>query len=229
MAENVPESLEVQPAVLSFLLAPGYHIHSLLVVFSEGRVHGFCPLSRESLYITVLYVIAIDSQKAGWSFSLRSLMSKFSSEVARNGSLASRGRVHPLIAQILCSQWQSHQWCRWQTPWAHSISMLCHSVQTNLSFRKMARALFCTKRKKTHECHLLSFVFSWLMLEFLFLTCTCKPILPRYKLFWFFTTITSCSSCLDCWRSSMILMSILWEAAFPWVSFYTLQGYLYTF
>jgi len=23
-------------------------------------------------------------------------------------------------------------------------------------------------------------------------------------------------------------MSILWEAAFPWVSFYTLQGYLYT-
>lgn len=83
------------------------------------------------------------------------------------------------------------------------------------------------KKKKTHECHLLSFVFSWLM-EFLFLTCTCKPILPRYKLFWFFTTITSCSSCLDCWRSSMILMSVLWEAAFPWVSFYILQGYLYT-
>jgi hypothetical protein len=23
-------------------------------------------------------------------------------------------------------------------------------------------------------------------------------------------------------------MSILWEAAFPWVSFYILQGYLYT-
>lgn len=100
----------------------------------------------------------------------------------------------------------------------------------SLSFRKIARAFFAQrKRTKTHECHLLSFVFSWLMLEFLFLTCTCKPILPRYKLFWFFTTITSCSSCLDCWRSSMILMSILWEAAFPWVSFYTLQGYLYTF
>lgn len=26
----------------------------------------------------------------------------------------------------------------------------------------------------------------------------------------------------------LILMSILWEAAFPGVSYYTLQGYLYT-
>lgn len=45
--------------------------------------------------------------------------------------------------------------------------------------------------------------------------------------FWSFTTITSRLSCLDCWRSSVILMSILWGAAFPWVSYYTLQGYLY--
>lgn len=132
MVENVPESLEIQPAVLSSLLAPVYHIHSLLVVVSEGRVHVFCPFTRQSLYITVLYIIAVGSQKAGWSFSLSSLMSEVSSKVARNGSPASRGHVHPLITQILCSQC-SHQWCRWQTPWAHSISSLCHSVQTNLS------------------------------------------------------------------------------------------------
>lgn len=46
MVENVPESLEVQAAVLFFLLAPVYHTHFLLlVVFSEGRVHLLCPLS----------------------------------------------------------------------------------------------------------------------------------------------------------------------------------------
>lgn len=84
--------------------APVYHIHSLLVVVSEGRVHVFCPLTRQSLYITVLYIIAVGSQKAGWSFSLSSLMSEVSSKVARNGSPASRGHVHPLITQILCSQ-----------------------------------------------------------------------------------------------------------------------------
>lgn len=104
MVENVPESLEIQPAVLSSLLAPVYHIHSLLVVVSEGRLHVFCPLTRQSLYITVLYIIAVGSQKAGWSFSLSSLMSEVSSKVARNGSPASRGHVHPLITQILCSQ-----------------------------------------------------------------------------------------------------------------------------
>lgn len=45
--------------------------------------------------------------------------------------------------------------------------------------------------------------------------------------FWSFTTITSCLSCLDCWRPSVILVSLFWGAAFPWVSYYTLQGYLY--
>lgn len=200
MVENVPESLEIQPAVLSSLLAPVYRIHSLLVVVSEGRVHVFFPLTRQSLYITVLYIIAVDSQKAGWSFSLSSLMSEVSSKVARNGSPASRGHVHPLITQILCSLWQSHQWC----PLANTLGtqhfhVVSQCINQSLSFRKIARAFFAQrKRKKTHECHLLSFVFSWLMLEFLSLTCTCKPILPRYKLFWFFTTITSCSSCLDC-------------------------------
>lgn len=200
MVENIPESLEIQPAVLSSLLAPVYHIHSLLVVVSEGRVHVFCPLTRQSLYITVLYIIAVGSQKAGWSFSLSSVMSEVSSKVARNGSPASRGHVHPLYHPDSLLTMQSHQWCRWQTPWAHSISSLCHSVQTSLSrLEKLQEHFFAQrKRKKTHECHLLSFVFSWLMLEFLFLTCTCKPILPRYKLFWFFTIITSCSSCLDC-------------------------------
>lgn len=113
-------------------------------------------------------------------------------------------------------------------PWTHSISMPVIVYKQSSHLWKL-KEHFCTEQKeKDHECHLLYFVFSWPMLEFLFLTCTCKPISPRYKLFWLFTTITSCSSCLDCWRCSMFLMSILWEAAFPWVSFYTLQGYLYT-
>lgn len=47
MVENIPENLEVQPTVFSFLLAPVYHTHSLLlVVVSEERVHVPCPLSR---------------------------------------------------------------------------------------------------------------------------------------------------------------------------------------
>lgn len=69
MVANVPESLEVQPAVLSFLLAPVYHIHCVLVVFSEGGVHVFASLiSQQSLHILVLYIIAVDSQKAGGAF-----------------------------------------------------------------------------------------------------------------------------------------------------------------
>lgn len=155
-------------------------------------------------------------------------MSKFSSKVASDGSLARTSYVPPLLAQTLCSWWCS----QWEVPVApsqHPGHTAFHVVSQWQSshLEKLKEHFAQRKKKKNHECHLLSFVFSWLM-EFLFLTCTCKPILPRYKLFWFFTTITSCSSRLDCWRSSMILMSILWEAAFPWVSFYILQGYLYT-
>lgn len=71
MVENVPESLEVQPAVLSFLLPPVYHTHYLLVIFSEERVL-LCPLSWQFLYIIVLCIIAIDSQKSKWSLMVNS-------------------------------------------------------------------------------------------------------------------------------------------------------------
>lgn len=131
-----------------------------------------------------------------------SLMSEFNSKVATNGSPARRGYVHPPIAWILCSQWWSSQ---------REVPLVPHSTLGTQCFvcrvivykqsshlEKVKEHFAQRKRKKTHECHLLSFVFSWLMLEFLFLTCTCKPILPRYELFWFFTMITSCSSCLDC-------------------------------
>lgn len=46
IVENIPESLEVQPTVLSFFLVPFHHTHSLLlVVVSEGRVRVHCPIS----------------------------------------------------------------------------------------------------------------------------------------------------------------------------------------
>lgn len=46
MVNNILESLEVQPTVLFFLLAPVHRTHSLLLaVFSEGRVHVHYPLS----------------------------------------------------------------------------------------------------------------------------------------------------------------------------------------
>lgn len=46
-------------------------------------------------------MIAVDSQKSGWSFSLNGLMSEFSSEVSTDDSPARRGTVHPRTAQIL--------------------------------------------------------------------------------------------------------------------------------
>lgn len=121
---------------------------------------------------------------------------------------------------LLMPRFSAHNGNQWEVPLVPSGTLGTQHFHVKsqcrnslLSFRKV-KEHFCTE-KKEKDPWMSSFVFSWLMLEFLFLTYTCKPVLPRYKLFWFFTTITSCYSCLDCWRSSMILMSILWEAAFP--------------
>lgn len=107
----------------------------------------------------------------------------------------------------------------------------CRVKCTNnpLSFRKSERASLHREKEKRPVNVIFYLLFSvgwcWNFCSWhAFVNQSCQDT----SCFGVFTTVTSCPSCLDCWRSSMILMSILWEAAFPWVSFYTLQGYLYT-
>lgn len=104
----------------------------------------------------------------------------------------------------------------------------CPSTNRPPAFRKIESIFAQRKREKTHECHLLSFVFSWLMLEFLLLTCMSKN-LSKIQVILVFHHGHLLSLCLHCWSSSVALISVLWEAAFPWVSFHPLQDYLHTF
>lgn len=119
MVEQLSGNPEVQSEVSPSFWPLAYPIHSSQ---KEWFLYS-CPLSQY-LHIELLWVLRPEQ-----SFSLSSLMSKFSSKVARDGSLARTSHVPPPLAQTLCSWWCSQR----EVPVAPSSTlgtqhfMSCHS------------------------------------------------------------------------------------------------------
>lgn len=163
MTENPPQG---PTAVFPFLSSPSlaYSLSSLSWILCRTGSLGLVLWAHSLL--KELFVPDLESQKSALSlFSLSSLVSKFSSKVAKTKqkqlknhkrNQCSDGEVpSTLTAQTGCLWWRSRCMLLCPGTCAHSV-VWCVTVFILKRWKHFAQ-----RKKRTHECHLLSFSVSW--------------------------------------------------------------------